>query len=441
MPKKTYIYLGLIGTVLAGIVSFAFINPADISKVINSRLSPLCELNKFFCNLTLKDKVIDEKKNTATILSESVPDGDFIFAVNVESFFRENANFSKDVDIKGTLSAPNLFQGVNAGTGISVTGADNNPTLSNTGVLSFQGQTGAVNLTGNGITISGTTLTNTGVLSFQGQTGEVTLTKGSGIGISGATISNTGVLSLQDQTGALNLTAGTGISISGLGITNNDPGSSQNIFKQITVGGTSFSASSNTDTITFASGSGIIITPNTTNKLLTISSTGVSESTQWTQSDSSGTIYPNNSTLDVLLGGSSTSSAKFNFINNASGTPTASISANSGNNSLYITGNGTLATTNRQTLTLGSATTGNIAITNNAIFNGNLTLGGDTFSNFTGNGLSVTSNVLNLDLLSSSDSAGLTNSRSGLEITGSTAQLSLLQGCSNNQLLDRKSVV
>lgn len=79
-----------------------------------------------------------------------------------------------------------------------------------------------------------------------------------------------------------------------------------------------------------------------------------------------GAITQKNTTLDFLIGGTTTSSAKFAVMNMAGGTPTASISANSGNNALYFTGDGTLATTNRQTLTLGNSstynTTGNILL-------------------------------------------------------------------------------
>ena len=75
-----------------------------------------------------------------------------------------------------------------------------------------------------------------------------------------------------------------------------------------------------------------------------------------------GVIYPQNTTTDLLLGATSTDSAKFAFLNVLSGTPTASISANSGDNALYITGDGTLGTTNAQTLTIGSATTGDIVL-------------------------------------------------------------------------------
>jgi len=77
----------------------------------------------------------------------------------------------------------------------------------------------------------------------------------------------------------------------------------------------------------------------------------------WSQSN--GTLYPDNSTVDFLVGGQSSVSAKFGVLNINSGTPIASISANSGNIATYITGDGTLATTNRGTITIGSSSTYN----------------------------------------------------------------------------------
>ena len=75
-----------------------------------------------------------------------------------------------------------------------------------------------------------------------------------------------------------------------------------------------------------------------------------------------GALYPKNSTLDLLIGGQSTASAKFAVLNMASGTPVASISANTAGNATYLSGDGILATTNKQSLTLGSTSTGNINI-------------------------------------------------------------------------------
>ena len=80
----------------------------------------------------------------------------------------------------------------------------------------------------------------------------------------------------------------------------------------------------------------------------------------WTVAN--GSISPNNGTLDAFIGGAATSSAKFAFINVSNGTPTASISGSTANVNTYLTGNGNLATTNMQPLTVGGASTGPIQL-------------------------------------------------------------------------------
>ena len=83
--------------------------------------------------------------------------------------------------------------------------------------------------------------------------------------------------------------------------------------------------------------------------------------------EANGSIFERITSQDFLLGGVSTASSKFAFINVNSGIPTASISAGSGNNSLYLAGNGILGTTNAQSLTLGSSSTGSIVLSPNGI--------------------------------------------------------------------------
>ena len=135
------------------------------------------------------------------------------------------------------------------GTGIStIGGATDTITFVNTGVLSVNGETGAISavnayngaynniqvLYGAGLT-SGTptvndtttswTITNTGVLSLAGLSGSVGLTSGSGIRITTSgntfTVANTGVLSFNSLTGAITgvsqLSAGSGITLSPVG--------------------------------------------------------------------------------------------------------------------------------------------------------------------------------------------------------------------------------
>jgi hypothetical protein len=84
---------------------------------------------------------------------------------------------------------------------------------------------------------------------------------------------------------------------------------------------------------------------------------GGSSSNYWNIAN--GTIYPVNSTLDALIGGTASSSAKFAFLNVNSGTPVASIASTLANVNTYLTGSGTLGTTNRQSLILGNSATYN----------------------------------------------------------------------------------
>jgi hypothetical protein len=63
------------------------------------------------------------------------------------------------------------------------------------GLQSLNGVTGELTL-GDGLALSDGQLSNTGVLSVQGQTGSVSLTAGPGIVINGTNFSNSGVVSL-----------------------------------------------------------------------------------------------------------------------------------------------------------------------------------------------------------------------------------------------------
>lgn len=73
---------------------------------------------------------------------------------------------------------------------------------------------------GTGISISGATITNAGVTSFQGVTGAVTLTAGSGITISGTTITNSGVTSISNSDGTLTISPTTGASVASINLGN-----------------------------------------------------------------------------------------------------------------------------------------------------------------------------------------------------------------------------
>ena len=96
--------------------------------------------------------------------------------------------------------------------------------------------------------------------------------------------------------------------------------------------------------------------------------------TTWTEMGSGGSsfwdqtlgaLYPVNNTVDLLIGGDSTTSAKFAFTGvNTGGVPTASISGTVPV-AVYLTGNGNLAMTNMANLTLGGASTGEVDVANN----------------------------------------------------------------------------
>ncbi|MCL4353135.1 MerR family DNA-binding transcriptional regulator [Patescibacteria group bacterium] len=207
-------------------------------------------------------------RQDSAVLGASIMNPGFVFSVNVPADFGSDALFDKNVNIKGELTAANIINSIKQGTGIKVENGQN-PTVSNTGVLSLQGSTGALSLTaGSGITISGLTITNSGITA---------------------------------------LTAGTGISVSGSTITNSDTGSSQDIFKNIAVSGqTTIAAGSNSDTLTFASGTGIAITTDSTNKKLTIAS---SLAGNWQRDATNGYVYLVNSTDKVGIGTSLPSTA------------------------------------------------------------------------------------------------------------------------------------
>ena len=171
--------------------------------------------------------------------------------------------------------------------------------------------------------------------------------------------------------------------------------------------------------------------------------------TDWAQA--SGAIVEGNTTEDLLLGGTATTSADFAFEGVDSNNPTASISAvtNGGNGdglSLAST-NATIQSLNNNTLTIGGATTGNIIINsptllklntvnNGAITTGNglTTLGGGLTVNGTAVTLAGNSSIidmtgtgtLSLDTTTNRPIAtgtGLTTLGGALTVSGTTVTL------------------
>ncbi|MFH1536271.1 MAG: LamG-like jellyroll fold domain-containing protein, partial [Patescibacteria group bacterium] len=180
--------------IIAGFISFLIVSLIGVSL---TRVVFPNSLEKF---LNGREMAFMQQGNlSAAVLAEQTVNPDFHFNVSIPSLFREDATVS------GTLTAPNILYSVLPGLGISIS---------------------------------------------QGQT---------------PTVSNSGVLSFQNQTGQISLTAGTGISISDLTISNNTQ-----LFKTIKTGGTSFSAGSTTDTLEFAAGSGVSLAADTSSKKVTI---------------------------------------------------------------------------------------------------------------------------------------------------------------------------
>ncbi len=265
----------------------------------------------------------------ASTSSQSLVDN--AFRVNFPTTFSNDITVNKNALIEGNLTVDgttNFLKGLNT---------------NNQNII-----TGSGNITSN--TISANKLIAGNVIYSVNAGGGVSISSGQN-----PTISNTGVLSLQGDTGSLLLSAGSGISISGLTLTNSDTGSSQDIFKNIGVSGQStITAGSNNDTLTFAAGSGLTITTDTTNKILTFTPNFASSG--WTLNNTLGYLYPTSLTNSVGIG-TNTPSALLDVAGNAS------ISAELS----FHSGSGSIQSTQNNNLYLGSSggsnsTTGNIIL-------------------------------------------------------------------------------
>src|SRR3990167_5458880 len=309
------------------VMLFVTVVAVGVATLKSANLLNIASLPKILSVLGIsKNKLqapeLSEVLRGKAVLGADTSADNLIFGVNVQSEFADSAQFLDTIKVAGiaTLSGGVITenQDVNAGTGRLTASNVLYGAVGGTGITVGPGQT--------------PTITNTGVLS---------LTAGSGISVGTGTqptISNTGVLSLGGSTGALTLKAGTGISISALTITNSSPGTDQLIFGTVKSDLTSISASSNTDTITLASGTGITLAPDTTNKKITFGTSGgvnvasascITASggivtgtgscgtsiSPWYEDSSVGSVYLTNSTLDLFVGGQASSSAKFAVLN------------------------------------------------------------------------------------------------------------------------------
>ncbi len=276
-----------------------------------------------------------------------------------------------------------FFLGYNIATGAGLSFNSATNVLSNSGVLSLQGDTGSLSLTaGTGISISGLTISNAGIVSASA---------GDGITVSGTNplkITNSGVLSLQGDTGALSLSAGSGIGISGLTISNNG-----------VLGIAGSTTSFLTGDVTLKAGSDISISQSTSS--ITISNT---------YSLPSG-VLTNSSTYVKSLGGSS-------------GALSLVAGSGIGVSGLTITNDGVTSLTGGTGITV-SGSTGGVTITNSGITSlsagDGISVSGSTITNAGVLSLQGDTGALSLSAGTGIGISGLTISNDGvLGIAGGT---------------------
>lgn len=89
---------------------------------------------------------------------------------------------------------------------------------------------------------------------------------------------------------------------------------------------------------------------------------GSGGSSNWVLNSTDGTLSPINNTLDLLVGGTATLSARFAVLGIESNTPSASVSAATSGTGLSINYDGSLQSTRNNTLIIGGNTTGDISV-------------------------------------------------------------------------------
>lgn len=206
---------------------------------------------------------------------------------------------------------------------------------------------GAVEIAGNVDITGNTTLAGTLTLNGDVTGNDIDIDIGSG--------------SLTAGNVVYSVSAGSGISISGgtqnPTITNTDLGSSQKIFKTITDGLTSFSAGTNTDTLTFEGDDGVTVTADAVNQKLIITADGAALNVSGFTDD--GTAVRLTTSTDSLGVGTDTPTSKLHVV----GT-TALVGNTAVTGTFGVTGNTTL--------------TGGFEVTGNSLLNGDLTVMGST---------------------------------------------------------------
>ena len=303
------------------------------------------------------------------VLAESTIDNTLLFNVNIPSKFALTSEFLKgisaveiatlsggiiteneDIDAgTGTLTASNVLYGATAGTGI-ILGTGQTPTITNSDLGSSQ-------------KIFKTIKVGSDSFSTGSNTDTLELAAGSNITLGSDTSNKKVTITGVSPTSAGWTDDGTTVrlttSTDNVGIGTTSPDTKLHIAGTFKVTGTT---TLNSVTYTWPSADGSSDYILSTNGSGTLSWTSAGGTVNFWQRNS-GALSPFNITDDLLLGATATTSARFAVLNMiGSGTPTATVSANSGNNAVFLTGLGNLATTNMQTLTLGGSTTGNISI-------------------------------------------------------------------------------
>ena len=328
-------------------------------------------------------------------------------------------NINGNTDITGTLTSSGL---VTANNGLSVTGATN------------------INTSGASATNIGTG--GTGVITIGNATSDLSLVDpqwsitGLGAGTF-ASITSLGTIDAQgdisDSTG--NLTLNDAVDISGLATFNGG--------LTVASGQTTTLASftNNNNSILYAGVSGVVGVAETTLDNLCLNSNGPGAAPTWgncaegiDQSkwvEDLGTLYPKNSTVDLLIGGSSTESAKFTILGVNTNTPVASVSSQNANGyAIYLDpANGAIQTLRNQTLTLGGSSTGDILIDGVTNINGNT----DITGTLTSSGLVTANNGLSVTGATNINTSGASATNIG---TGGTGVITIGNATSDLSLVD-----
>ena len=336
-------------------------------------------------------KGFQQSSSEKEVLGDNTQEPSYELSVNIPGIFGKEVTFLDNVAIKkaltvtglselnggidtnnaninagtGKVTASNIIYSILPGSGITVTGNKQNPTISATSAVS----------------------------SVQGTTGDVTFVNGTGISLDGLTINNTGVTSLQGTTGDVTLTGGDGISIDGTTVTNTDLGSAQDIFKNFTAGGTTISAASNDDTVNFAAGSGITVTGDSGSNTITITSnssgtlSGLTENGVLYATDASDATSTDAGNTGEVLHGITNGAPVFSAVDLTADVTNVLPTGNGGTGVATTPGNGQILIGNGSGYTVATLTAGNGIGVGNA--SGAITLSNDGVLSLTGTGSEV----------------------------------------------------